>query len=689
MRRVVPRSPLSLSLLFLALGILGVGCDPGPAVPGRDTGTTTPDGGGGALADADGDGISDEDEGAASERDSDGDGVPDFTDTDSDDDGIPDSAEAGDDNPATPPFDSDGDGRPDFIDTDSDDNGIDDADELDGDVDGDGTANYADTDDDQDLIDDATELDGMYDPPNDEDGDGLPDYQDRDSDNDNILDGHERDLDTDGDGVPDVYDPDSDDDGLTDAEEAGDADLDTLPVDTDMDGDPDFRDVDSDNDGLTDGAEAREHGTSPTSEDSDGDGVSDLIEVGAGTDPTDGMDSPRTRGDFVFVVPYMEPPDPERDTLQFRTSIQFADVYFLFDISGSMDDEISALRSAVGDIMSNLTCTDTGTACMRDDECTGGNVCSPFSGTCIQDPSMSSCVASVYTGAGYYEAYYWHKGDTSVDSGEASFDGIRLQPDPAATSAAMSTWDTFGGTEELYQALWGVADPAGAPSGRSRGCESLAAGEIGCPAFREEAVRIVVAFTDENNDGSETAAQAGAALQSAGITMIGVNSGSSASRNALRAVAMESGSLDRSGSPLVYDGSDAAVVPAVTDAINEIVEGVPLRVTIEATDEPDDDGDSLQFIEALETNTTGPGCSMIATEDADMDGTDETYPSVTPGTPVCWDVVPRMNETVMPTESPQIFVARLTVRGDGSPLDSRLVYFLVPPEIPDLPGGPD
>ena len=120
----------------------------------------------------------------------------------------------------------------------------------------------------------------------------------------------------------------------------------------------------------------------------------------------------------------------------------------------------------------------------------------------------------------------------------------------------------------------------------------------------------------------------------------------------------------------------------------EIVEGVPLRVTIMASDEPGDDGDSLQFIDRLQTNTTDPGCSAVATEDTDADGFDDAFPSVTPGTPVCWDVIPLQNDTVMPLPTPQIFEARLTVFGDGSPLDSRKVFFLIPPVI-EGPGGPD
>ena len=656
---------LRAALLLPALLILA--CNPEGPRTTRDAGP----GDGGDIADADGDTISDADEGAREERDTDGDGTPDYLDLDSDGDGIPDAVEAGDDNPATPPVDSDLDLIPDYLDLDSDGNGIPDEQELPGDIDSDGKPNHADLDDDNDGISDSLELNGMLTPPLDTDGDGVPDFQDRDSDNDTIMDGHERDADTDGDGTLDVHDQDSDDDGITDREEAGDGDVNTPPVDTDMDGIPDFRDADSDNDGLSDRDE-RAAGTSPILGDTDMDGVSDLIEVAAGTSPTDPTDSPRARGDFVFTVPYMAPPDPTEDTLTFRTSIQFADVYFLFDISGSMSGEINALRTAVTSVIGNLTCADSLIACTTDATCGSGQVCSPFSSTCVEDPSASSCVASVWTGTGYYEV--------TLEN------ALSLQSDPAATSAAIRT-ATYGGTERLYGAVEATASGSSTAL-TSNGCTGPSAGRIGCPAFREEAVRILVAFTDEPSYGG-TLEAASAALTANGITLVGVNSGSSSSRNALVNLANASGSVDRLGAPLVYDGTDSAVVPAVTNAINEIVEGVPLRVTISAVDEPDDVWDALQFIERLETNTTDTGCSALDTEDADpVDGVHETYPAVTPGSPVCWDVIPRMNTTVMPDIVPIVARARLTVYGDGSPLDSRLVYFLIPPRIEE-PGGPD
>lgn len=660
------RALLLLSLLTLG-GLSGCECSGSPGR--RDGGNGDARFGG---SDADGDNISDLQEGLPDGRDTDGDGTPDGRDEDSDGDGVLDVDEAGDDTTTTPPADTDVDGIPDYVDLDSDGNGILDSVEGTGDVDTDGRRDGYDLDDDADGISDLIELAGTGVPARDTDGDGTPDHHDRDADGDTIDDIVERELDTDGDDIGDFVDSDSDADGLLDAAEAGDVDLVTPPIDTDDDGTPDFRDPDSDGDGLSDRDEWMVHMTSPVLDDTDGDGVSDLVEVAAGTDPVLGTDSPRTRGDFVFIVPYMEPPDPTRDTLSFRTSIQFADIYFLFDRSGSMAGEIGALRTAVGTVMADLTCTDTLALCTFDRDCASGTVCG-VSGTCIEDPAIDSCIASPWTGGGWY-----------VDSVYGNVQS--LQANPATTSAALA-FATTGSDEPLYRAVWGVADPGAAP-GSETGCTGPGVLTIGCPEFRPEAVRILVAFTDEDSDGTETAAQAGGALAAAGITLIGVWSGtpSDAARNDLVDLANASGSLSGAGAPLVFDGVDSGVVPVVVSAINEIVEGVPLRVTIEAADEPGDAGDSLQFIDRLETNTTGTDCASITTEDATGDGVHETYPTVTPGTRVCWDVVPEMNTTVMPETEPLIFRARLTVRGDGSPLDSRLVYFLVPPVPPEIEG---
>jgi hypothetical protein len=317
--------------------------------------------------DADGDTIPDEIErGDGDEpRDTDGDLVPDWFDLDSDGDGIEDPIEAGDDDPSTSPIDSDGDGLADYIDLDSDNNGI--PDSVEGpteDFFGDGVPDYRDMDDDADNLTDELETRGIVDPPLDSDGDGIPNYRDLDSDNDLILDGHERDRDSDRDGLPDREDLDSDNDGYPDRIEAGDEDIRTIPVDTDEDGIPDFIDLDSDNDGLSDAFELSFEGAplDRVAQDSDGDGATDLIELGAGSDPLDGDDNPEERGDFVFVVPFEEDPQPERRTLEFGTALRFADVYFSLDETGSMFQEFEALRASVPAIVEELSCSTDGQA---------------------------------------------------------------------------------------------------------------------------------------------------------------------------------------------------------------------------------------------------------------------------------------------------------------------------------------
>ncbi|MCA9611404.1 MAG: hypothetical protein H6721_31035 [Sandaracinus sp.] len=660
-------------LLCLALGVAFVGCGDddsgryGDAGPRSDA--STPD-------DLDGDSISNVDEGIATRVDTDGDGTPDYLDPDSDNDGLLDWFEAGDADVTTPPRDADGDGVYDFRDQDSDGNGVLDRREGEGDADGDGTADYADYDDDGDRVPDTVELDGRTEFPLDSDGDTAPDFRDADSDNDFISDGDERPLDAslpvpdvDGDDIPDWRDDDTDGDGISDADEAGDRLLDTPPVDTDEDGIPDFRDVDSDNDGLPDALEI-EVGTNPLDEDSDDDGVSDLIEVAAGTDPLDDAVDPRTRGDFVFVVPYREPAEPLRDTLEFRTNIQFADAYFLFDITGSMSTEIAAMKSAITSVIDELSCTDFGTPCSGDGECASGQVCSA-SGSCISNPRDSGCIASLFTGVGTF------------DGNPGSYRNLlRLQGDPAETQRRIpGSANGSGGNEILFEAVGCVADPLGCSA------SECVPGGIGCPSFRGEAKRILIAVTDEPNGcpscAVNTATQAGGRLLDEDVLFIGVDADSRATPEVdLKAIAAAANSYNRDGEPFYVQGDESAVVTVVTDSIREIALNIDLFVDALPQDLPGDDGDAIQFIDRLEVNLADTeDCTVRPVTDTDGDGFDDAFPNLLPGTPVCWDVVARQNDFVPGASRPQVFVARVVVRGDGSILDARRVFFVVPPKI--------
>lgn len=643
------------------------------------------------CTDSDGDGISDAHEGRAEMVDTDGDGVPDYLDLDSDGDGIPDSIEKGNVGPCDPPVDSDGDGIPDFRDLDSDNNGIPDSQEGLDDTDGNGILDFADPDDDGDGILDVIELQGQpFDPP-DTDGDGVPDFKDVDSDGDGILDAHEGGggfTDTDGDGIPDYLDLDSDNDCIPDSIERGPGAPSAYPVDTDGDGIPDFRDLDSDNDGLPDSQEDLNcNGVLDPGEtdrlnwDTDGDGVSDLIEVAAGTNPQDPNDNPQANGDFVFIVPYEEPSDPPEDTLEFRTSVQFADLYFMIDRTGSMSAEFTALSTGLPAIISELTCQRHGTYCELDSECQTGQVC--FYSECIQDPlEGAGCVADLWTGMGHF------------DNCNTNRNLVSLQDNPTVTANAFAGVSMAGGVEAVLQSAACVADPSFCTNTSTINC-STTPGRIGCAGYRADAVRILIHVTDAGNQGSACMSSytvPGNALQAAGIKYIGLwgtgdNSGSPCyyAYECLDGIGIASGTVDVNGNPFTYPALDAQVVPMTKQGVLELVRGVPLYVTIGAEDLPDDDGDALQFLDYLEVNISGVGnCTVVSpTADTNSDGHQDAFPALLGGTPVCWDVHPIGVNTVVPsTLVPQLFRARLTVYGDGSPLDTRNVFFLVPPHIP-------
>ncbi|MEC7519989.1 MAG: VWA domain-containing protein [Myxococcota bacterium] len=650
---------------------------PDAGLPMTDSGVPPMDAGFDPFGDTDMDGISDFHEGRSSgtSTDTDGDGAPDYLDPDSDNDGILDRDEAGDADPITSPVDTDFDGVPDFRDDDSDGNGVPDSIEGTSDLDGDGRPAFRDGDNDGDGLEDVFEIGGDPSAPRDTDRNGVPDYNSIDSDGDTISDLIEALEDTDADGLDDRYDLDTDGDGIPDLVEAGDTDISTPPVDTDMDGIFDFRDTDSDGDGLSDAAE-RTAGTSPTRADTDGDGVSDLIEVGAGTDALDPSDSPRTRGDFVFVVPFMAPPDPTRDTLQFDTSLQKADVYFLVDTTGSMGGEIANLRSSL-------------------------------SSTII--PQVRMRIPDAWFGVGGFDDYPTGGYGSLSDGDRPLYLRQQMTSSTAAAQSAVNGLVTHFGVdypESHIPALWGLASRGSLWYGPSY--PSCAAGHRAGACFRPDAVPVIVVITDaiSHNYPSTTYsgisptppsyAAAMSALNGIGARVVGVNSGGTDARDMLREFARQTSTLDASGSPNPFvigiSSTGTGLGTAAVDAIYQAAQ-VPLDVSARATDivDPGETVDAVvAFLDRLETRSTPApgrtcttGWTTVDRPGIDADAYPDTFENVIPGNEVCFDIVPRMNTTVMPTLDPQLFRARIDVLGDGfTPLDDRVVFFLVPPRIP-------
>jgi len=634
-----------------------------------------------SLADTDGDTIPDDIEGW---DDLDGDTLPNARDEDSDGDDIPDAVEAGDADLRTMPADSDHDGTPDFLDFDTDNDTISDAEEWLADPDGDTLPNYRDFDSDGDGIFDNLEA-GDADPatpPRDSDGDTVFDYLDLDSDGDLISDAHESILDTDGDTVKDYLDLDAENDGVPDRDEAGDADLATPPANCDGDALPNYRDTDSDNDGVRDLDEISLHHTDPCEADTDGDTVTDLVEIAYGSPPTDPRDSPRERGDFVFIEPYRSDPDPWVDTLVFSTALQKADVYFLVDTTGSMTGEILQLRSSIS------------TAVI---------------------PGIIAAIPDSWTGVGHFDDYpVAPYGDSGY--GDVSYRNLQsLTSDAAAAQTAANSLATHYGyddPESHVVALWTVATGDPSRTLPRQGARSCAAGRIGYPCFRPDAVRVIVLITDapyHNGPGGAnpysatvggvtppTYAQTRDALVAANIKVIGVHSDTWSTNAHDVQLARDTGAVDSAGNPLVYSipGTGTGLGAQVINAVQTLANNVPIRVDAQFIDDPADAVDTrTAFLDYLETNTSGrmihdPAtdtdrrCTTIASADSDGDGHPDYFPSLLPGTSVCWDIHVRRNETVPATADAQIFRATIHVIGDlFTPLDSRDIFFLVPPEI--------
>ncbi len=649
---------LSRSLLVLALLLVLGGCSnswgiddddiaddddatfPGDDDTGDDDDTT------GGNGDRDGDTISDLDDG---EEDADGDGAANADDTDSDGDTLPDSLEAGDADLLTAPVDSDGDGTPDFLDLDSDGNGIIDQAEGTGDLDGDGVHDAADLDNDGDGISDQTEVgDGAN--PLDSDGDGTADYLDDDSDGDGITDALEGDDDPDGDGIPSYLDDDSDNDGLSDADEVGSDPAN--PLDSDNDGFYDFEDADSDNDGLNDNEEPT-HGTDPFDRDTDGDGFTDLAEVAAGTDPTSSAS--------VIEGYYREMTPRVSTTIEvpFTPTILQADVMFVLDSTCSMTEELETMADNFSQVVSTINIPDLafGVAEFQD------FAVEPFgywwfndkpfllnqqvtTTTSLVQSALDGLTPIVHDGADFPEssmealyqtltgAGYDHDGDNVLDtSSSASLTNTDVPPFIASGS------DAFGG------AASGVYS-SGVPG----------TGTIGGAGFRDGSIPIVVYTTDNLMRDADQPATFGlppaagnpaglgdvvAAASATGAKLIAIGTDSTPQPQ-MTGLANQTGSLaDIDGDvntlePLVFVGTDSAVVSYVIDGVTALTNSGQFDLTLVVDDQ------GLGFVTDIQP---------------------ASYTDVTVNTTVTFSITLYPNVALIPQD--QVFVFPVQVIGDG------------------------
>jgi hypothetical protein len=293
-------------------------------------------------------------------------------------------------------------------------------------------------------------------------------------------------------------------------------------------------------------------------------------------------------------------------------------------------------------------------------------------GTCVSDPRVSGCIASLHSGVGVYAGTPNSYRNIVSLQGNSAMTERGIPPEAGGN----------GGAESLFESVACVADPTVCLGAM------CAAGGIGCPGFRTDSIRVLVTITDETNQCTSctvnTAMGAGQRLRDTGVLFVAIDADALASPELdLKAIGRAANSLDSSGRPYYARGTAAAVASAVTGTIRDIAFARPIFVTISAEDEPGDDGDARQFVDRLEVNNTASGrcANTLSTADSDGDGFHDAYPTVVPGRELCWDVVVRDNVTQRPTDHPLVFRARAVVRGDDAVLDARNIYFIVPPLV--------
>ncbi len=628
--------------------------------------------------DADGDTISNAQEGMAEAVDTDEDGFADYLDYDSDGDGILDADEAGDGDLSTEPIDTDEDGTPDYRDLDSDGDNIDDTRELNVDF---------------QLVD--------------SDDDGLFDHLDIDADADTILDRHELEDDRDNDAIANFRDRDADGDGIPDAIEAGDDDLDTVPIDSDGDQTPDFLDLDSDGDFIPDADEDKNGNgvvdpgeSDPTSSDTDGDGIPDIVEIIAGSDPNN-PDDLIPAGDFYFVLPYEGP--GESGTLDFATTVKKADVFFSMDTTGSFGEEIAAVRAAL-----SLTIV----------------------------PGINAVVPDAAFGVGRFEdmplAPFGLPGDKPYELLQLITTDISLVGDGlTALAPAAGGLDTpEAGFESLYQWASGVGMP-------EFGYPPFAPPGIGGVGFREDALPIIVQISDAKSHtaadylpavtGAHTEAETVAALNAIGARVIGIDSLEWAQdadcvanlpacndpRPYLQAMALATkafippdagdgmchfGVNDAPLPPVMLNGNDVCpvvldVLPdgtglgvSIVDAVVQLAQFGVLDISTETIGELKGINEEVitpgfttaDFIKSVTPVAPAPAGATIV---------GDVFVGVTPGSTVTFDVA-GFNDFQPAIAVDQLFEADINVLGDiVTLLDVHNVFIIVPREItvPNVP----
>jgi len=390
--------------------------------------------------------------------------------------------------------------------------------------------------------------------------------------------------------------------------------------------------------------------------------------------------------DFFFLEPYNGAPSPSKDVLKFGTNIKQVDVATVTDCTGSMGGTITNIKT-------NLSTT--------------------------LFPGLVKAIPGAGMAAAQHDDYpvvpYGSGPDMPVIVHQVITTDLKKAQDGVNKLVLHGGYD---GPESQIPSMYHVVTGKElAWPGGSVPLHKPAAGTFGGVDFRPGSLPIVVLSTDVNwhDDYSfphPTITDLGKEMVKANVKFVDITSGPEDQANTLSDTTKSyiptsafgttcakgqcctglSGAARAPTGPggtcrlnFLHSGG-TGVADSMVKAIQAISVGSVFDVTARPSNDPaNPDGvDATQFIKALRAMGEGDavqGCPSATTKDTDGDGIEDTFSSVKVGTPVCFEVLPKMNTTVKPKDTAQFFNAFIDVLGmPGSvKLDRRIVLFLVPP----------
>jgi hypothetical protein len=415
--------------------------------------------------------------------------------------------------------------------------------------------------------------------------------------------------------------------------------------------------------------------------------------------------------DFFFVEPYKGTPSPSKDVLKFGTNIKQVDVAFTVDTTGSMGGVITAIKT-------------------------------DLSGKII--PALKKAIPNVGIGASGFDDFPVNPFGSDPDQPFYLLQTVTTSVTAAQAGVnALTTHNGNDGPESQYEAAYQILTGEGVKwKGGIIKKKTNAPGTYGYVDFRPGSLPVVALVTDINfhpksdyegtcsgctdiRDGTPEPHgrdEVIAAYKKTFARHVGISTGFSFGGGTYDPIpqqnelAKESGSYvppaafkdacgkgmcctEQMGAGRAPDGpggtcllsfkassSGTGVSDGIVNAIAALSAGSNFNVTAAASNDPTnpDAVDATKFIKhlrAMKEGDTAQGCPAAKTIDTNGDKVDDTFEAVTVGVPVCFEIVPEINNIVPATKQPQFFNAYIDVLGmPGSvKLDQRKVLFLVPP----------